>query len=70
MKRGKSISINRIETQAQAGSSITNCVREAVVLAMEEETDVYMTHNSNVYKVNYSAIVCTITHETNKRREG
>jgi len=48
---GKSINIDEIYVQARAGSTINDCIRDSLILAITEGTTARLTHNSKKYTI-------------------
>jgi hypothetical protein len=53
----KNIAKTKICIKAKCGARISNCIREAVIMSMQERVNVELTHNSKKYIVCYDAIL-------------
>lgn len=51
------ISRTKITAVVRCGAEITNCIEEAIVMALELNTPVEITHNQQIYTANPSDLV-------------
>ena len=60
MAKKENIEIAKIITNALPGSDRKNCFNEALILAIEKNTDVDLTHNGRVYEVSITRVIASI----------
>ena len=60
MMTKESLYIDCIQASARPGADISDCVEDAVVLAIESKTDVEFTHNHSTFKASYEALVSLV----------
>ena len=58
------INKNEIRTTAMAGSHITDCITEAIVLAIQEDVVVVLKHNEAEYTADPAQIRATVARKT------
>ncbi len=54
------ISIQFLQAQCRGGSVLSECIREAAILALEQEKVVFFSHNEKQFTVDFKAIVDSI----------
>ena len=56
----KSIEIGKVHVSARHGSSVGECIRDAILLAVKEWRNVELVHNQKVYQVIVNDLLCSV----------
>lgn len=65
----KNITINTITVDANGGSLRSDCIAEAIILAIEQDVTVILTHNNKEYVVLPNEVKATILERDAKPRD-
>jgi len=57
MKKYDSITVIKIMVNASSGAHLTNCIKDAVHLAVENWMNVELEHNGRTYRINVNDIL-------------
>jgi len=55
--------IEDIRLKARSGSNINNCISEAMIIAILNDSNVTLSHNDNLYNINRAGLDNAVTDE-------